>query len=90
MSEPDAHDPHADVRLGAQGRLVVPASIRRALGFAPGDSLVARAENGRLVVEKVEAVEGRVRARFAGLRGRSLADELIAERRAEARRDGRR
>lgn len=79
---------HADVRLGAQGRLVVPASIRKALGFRPGETLVARVEDGHLVIEKPEAVERRLHAWFRKFEGRSLADELIAERREEARREG--
>ncbi len=78
---------HADVRLGAQGRLVVPAPIRKALGFRPGETLVARIEGGRLVIEKPEAVERRLHAWFRKFEGRSLAEELIAERREEARRE---
>jgi len=80
-------DLHADVQLGAQGRLVVPAPIRRALGFQPGELLVARVEDGRLVVEKPESVERRIRARFRKSGEHSLAEELIAERRQEARRE---
>ena len=78
---------HVDVRLGAQGRLVVPAPIRKALGFRPGETLVARIEGGRLVIEKPEAVERRLHAWFRKFEGRSLAEELIAERREEARRE---
>lgn len=77
----------AEVQLGAQGRLVVPAAIRKALGFEAGESLVARVEDGRLVIEKAESVERRVRSRFEKVKDRSLADELIAERREEARRE---
>ena len=76
-----------DVRLGAQGRLVVPASIRKALGFRPGETLVARVEDGHLIIEKPEAVERRLHAYFRKFEGRSLAEELIAERREEARRE---
>ena len=78
---------HADVQLGAQGRVVVPAPIRRVLGFQPGDTLVARVEDDRLVIEKPESVERRIRARFRKSGDRSLAEELIAERREEARRE---
>ena len=76
---------HADVRFGAQGRLVVPATIRKALDFRSGETLVARVEDEHLVIEKRESVERRIRARFRHTRDRSLADELIAERREEAR-----
>ena len=76
-----------NIRLGRQGRLVVPAAIRKALGFRPGENLLARVENDRLIVEKAEAVERRLHAYFRKFEGRSLAEELIAERRDEARRE---
>jgi len=49
--------------------------------------LVARVENDHLVIEKPESVERRVRARFRKAQGHSLSEELIAERREEARRE---
>lgn len=70
-----------------QGRFVVPTPIRKALGFRPGDSLVVRVDDERLVVEKSDVAERRLRAYFSKFKGRSLADELIAERREEARRE---
>ena len=80
-------DLQADVRFGAQGRLVVPAPIRKALDFQPGERLVARVEEGHLVIEKTRDVERRLHERFRQIKGRSLAEELIQERRAEARRE---
>ncbi len=65
----------------------MPAAIRKALGFRPGENLVARVENDRLIVENAEAVERRLHAYFRKFEGRSLAEELIAERRDEARRE---
>ena len=53
----------------------------------PGETLVARIEDDRLVLEKPESVEHRIRERFRKFEGRSLARELIGERRAEARRE---
>ena len=78
---------HADIQFGAQGRVVVPAPIRKAIGFRPGDTLVAWAEDDRLVIEKPESVERRIRARFRKSGDRSLAEELIAERREEVQRE---
>lgn len=76
------------VAVGPQGRLVIPSEIRRKLGIAPGDVLVAFVEDQRLVLEKREVVLQRLRRRFAHIpAGVSLADELIAERRAESRRE---
>jgi len=77
-----------EVQLGPQGRLVIPARLRRLLGFEPGDTLVARLENGRLILEKREAIRRRLKDRFGRLpAGRSLASELLAERRREAERE---
>lgn len=78
----------AKVPVGPQGRLVIPADIRRKLGISPGDVLIAMVEDGRLVLEKRETVLQRLRQRFAHIPpGVSLADELISERRAEAGRE---
>jgi AbrB family looped-hinge helix DNA binding protein len=82
MARPDV------VTIGPQGRLVVPASLRRQLGLEPGDRLIARVEDGRLVLEPRSAVLARVRQMFAHVPPEvSLVDELIAERRAEAARE---
>jgi bifunctional DNA-binding transcriptional regulator/antitoxin component of YhaV-PrlF toxin-antitoxin module len=80
-----------DVILGAQGRLVLPASLRKAMALLPGSELVARVEGtDRLVLEKRSAGLARLQERFAGARGgKDLAALLIADRRAEARRDAR-
>ena len=80
-----------DVILGAQGRLVLPASLRKAMALLPGSELVARVEGtDRIVLEKRSAGLARLQERFAGTRGRKdLAAALIADRRAEARRDAR-
>lgn len=77
-----------EVQLDPQGRLVIPAPLRRSLGFESGDSLIARMEDGRLILEKAETIKQRLKSRFAQLPpGTSLAEELIAERREEAKRE---
>lgn len=77
-----------EVQLGGQGRLVIPAGLRKALNLRPGDRLVARQVGDSLVFERREAIEERLRGRFRGVpESVSLADELIAERRAEAARE---
>ena len=86
MSESSAS---VEVSLGRQGRLVIPAPLRRSLGLEEGDRLVARQEAGRLVLEKPEQIKHRLKARFAQVPlERRLVDELIAERREESRREG--
>ena len=78
----------AEVRISPQGRLVVPARLRRRLGIEPGEVLVARAEDNRLVLERRGAALDRLRARWANAaRDVSPVDELLAERREEARRE---
>ena len=77
-------DAVASVALGAQGRLVIPAAFRKALDLSPGEHLLLRIESEHLVLEKPTAVERRIHARFRGVGDRSLADELIEERRQEA------
>jgi ribonuclease VapC len=62
--------------------------LRRSLAIEQGDTLVASLEEGRIVLEKREKVFARVRRRFEKVpREVSLADELISERREEARRE---
>lgn len=69
---------------------MIPARIRRELSIVAGDTLVARVVDGRIVLEKRTDVLARARKRFAGVPGGvSLADELISERREEARREAR-
>ncbi|MEE2718092.1 MAG: AbrB/MazE/SpoVT family DNA-binding domain-containing protein [SAR324 cluster bacterium] len=77
-----------EIHLGAQGRMVIPAAFRRELNLNSGDRLIARTEEGRLVLEKQELVMRRLQQRFKVVpEGISLADELIAERRAESQRE---
>jgi antitoxin PrlF len=74
-----------ELRVGEQGRIVIPVEIRRALSIDIGSTLIARVEKDKLILEKRDAVLQRLQSRFKKIpAGVSLADELIAERRAEA------
>jgi len=77
------------VNVGPQGRVVLPAVYRVALGLGEGDQLVARVDAGRLVLETRENILRRLQVHVRGSvrPGVSLADELVAERRTEARRE---
>lgn len=76
------------IQLSRQGHLVIPSAFRQALGFEPGDHLIARIENGCLVLEKTETIKKRLKNRFTHVpQPVSLADELIAKRREKAKRD---
>ena len=77
------------VKVGPKGRVVVPAPIRRELGIEEGTTLRARVEGDGIVLEPRTAALRRLRVlvRDAVPEGVSLVDELIAERREEARRE---
>jgi bifunctional DNA-binding transcriptional regulator/antitoxin component of YhaV-PrlF toxin-antitoxin module len=80
------------VEVEPNGRVVIPIAMRRALGVESGGRLLFSIENERLLVmnsgQALRAVQDAVRPY---LRGKpSMVDELIAERRAEARREGER
>ena len=89
MESPVKSELSGKASLSANGRIVIPAAIREELGFAPGDTLLMDVEDGVLHIESYPARIRRIQREFAQYidPGRSLADELIAERRAEARRE---
>jgi AbrB family looped-hinge helix DNA binding protein len=74
-------------RINQNGRIVVPAVIRRAMGLNLGDGVVMSLEDGVLRIEPQPAKIRRIQTEFEPFADpESLAsDELIAERREEAR-----
>ena len=76
-------------KLVSGGRLQIPADVRRNLGLADGDEVVMRVVDGELHIRPARDVLERIRAdvRKYVPKGVSLADELIADRRAEAARE---
>lgn len=77
---------NATLRLGKQGRLVIPADVRAALGLAPGDAVHLYVTGRRVVLERPQDAVAELRALGAELpRGRSLVEELLAERRLAAK-----
>jgi len=76
-------------KVGENGRLVIPARIRRALHIDVGDTVVLRVENNELRVSSVREAVRRAQELVAKHvpEGVSLMDELIAERRRELRRE---
>jgi hypothetical protein len=63
--------------------------MRRELEIEPGETLMAHVESHRLVLERRTQILERLRGEVRGVvpPGGSVVDELIAERRAEARRE---
>ena len=75
----------ATLVLGKQGRLVIPAEVRVALGLSPGDSLHMRLVGRSLILERPEDAAAELRGMASEVpRSRSLVDELLSERRRAA------
>ncbi len=79
------------LKIGAAGRIVIPADMRAAMFVKPGDTVVAQIVDGELRVLSQQAALKRVHVEAQKFKknnpGVSVVDELIAERRAEAARD---
>ena len=79
----------ATAKIAGGGRIVIPAEYRKALGLRAGDEVSIRLEDGeiriRSIDEGIRRAQALVRAWIPA--DRSLVDELIADRRAEAARE---
>jgi AbrB family looped-hinge helix DNA binding protein len=85
-SSASAPVPQIAMRLGPEGRIVIPAEYRRALNINEGDEVVVNLEGDSLRLISRETAIKRVQAELAQLipASVSLVDDLIAERRREA------
>jgi AbrB family looped-hinge helix DNA binding protein len=74
-------------RVTGGGRIVIPAAVRKALEIKPGDEVFLEVEDDALRITSRRLALRRVQDRIAkrARPGISLADELIQERREEAR-----
>lgn len=79
----------ANVSMAPNGRIVVPARMRAALGVERGGRLIARLVGRTVVLESLDAAVRRAQAsvRRYVAPGSGLVEELIAERRAAAERE---
>ena len=89
LAQPEGtcHDILMDATLvmGQQGRLVIPAEVRAALGLVPGDRLHLHVAGPRLVLERQQDAVAELRAMAGDVpKSRSFVDELLAERRLAA------
>lgn len=77
------------LKIDKAGRVVIPAEMRAAMHVKPGDTVAAKVVDGELSVvspevslKRVQAFARKWKAQNPGV---SVVDELIAERREEAR-----
>src|SRR5271156_1321779 len=79
----------ARARVNENGRVVIPAAFRKAMGINVGDEVVLRIEDNELRIltlkQRIERAQRLVRRHVKP--GTSLVDELIAERREAAKRE---
>ena len=70
------------------GRLVIPATYRKALGIKPGDEVLMTLEDGeiRVVSTRQAVARAQTLVRRYIPKGRNLSEELIKDRREEAAR----
>lgn len=74
-------------RVNENGRLVIPAAFREALGIKVGDEVVLRVQDDelRITTQQRRIEQAQRRARKYLKPGTSLVDELLAERRKAAK-----
>ena len=78
---------HARTRMSEKGRVVIPASIRKALGMDVGGVLDMRVVDGELRLSTIRSrvLRAQERARRYVKPGTLVSDELSAERREAAK-----
>jgi AbrB family looped-hinge helix DNA binding protein len=81
-------EPHSVYgKINENGRIVIPVALRQQMGIKPGESVLMEVKDGVL---RMESHRARIRRVSESLRqlippARCLSDELIADRREEAR-----
>lgn len=83
--------PYTNLKMDSAGRIIVPTEMRSAMLAKPGDVLTAQVVDGELRIVSRDWIMHRVKehaTRFkAANPGVSVVDELIADRREEARKE---
>jgi len=70
------------ISLGQNGRIVIPASVRKSLSLKTGQRLRLHLEDQKIILEKPENAIKKLQDRFSFIK-QSLSEELIDERRKE-------
>lgn len=75
------------MRVGQNGRMVIPAAFRKAMGIQVGDEILLRIEDGelRITTQQRRIRQAQRRARRYLKPGASLVEELLSERHEAAR-----
>jgi AbrB family looped-hinge helix DNA binding protein len=78
-----------EIPMQENGRVVLPASLRKALGLAKGDKVLIEAEGDRVVLTTARLRRKRAQeiARQYAQPGVSVVDAFLKEKRAEAARE---
>jgi AbrB family looped-hinge helix DNA binding protein len=83
--------PYQRLKIDSAGRIVIPAEMRAAMMIKPGDMVTAEVKNGEfhiispeVALKQVQTFARKWKAENPGV---SVVDELIADRREEARRE---
>jgi antitoxin component of MazEF toxin-antitoxin module len=77
---------YLDMEIAPGGKVAIPLELSAAMGWQAGDKLTVQVQNGEIrIFSQVQAIR-RAQAWVASFvaEERSLADELLAERRQEA------
>lgn len=78
------------LRVGAQGRIVLPLALRRALGVKTGDELTFDVRGGDVTLHSPRSALERLQAMGAGARmpdGSYVSEAISRDREEEARRE---
>jgi AbrB family looped-hinge helix DNA binding protein len=70
------------VRMGDDGRIVIPAATRKDVGFQPGDTLVVESDGDSLLIRNLDTVVREVQSYFQQFvePGSSIVDQFLADR----------
>ena len=74
------------VSVGQNGRIVIPANIRKLLNLKQGQVLKLHLENEKIIFEKTDDIVGKLKKRFGSIQN-SLSEELILERHENAKKE---